>query len=207
MAREVAEQLRRSGVGIVVLLAHAVALYGLSLASPGRMAVQPTSIAAYFLSEPGDPPAPTSPLDIRIDAPLPELHQPIVAFDTAAAPSARALLQASLTPPQQTARHVNTSAAPKPISVVEYIRQPQPRYPPQSRRLREQGTVVLRVIIDEHGRACDIGIETSSGHERLDRAAKEAVARAEFRPYVEDGSPRRALVFIPIEFALNAGRA
>jgi protein TonB len=73
--------------------------------------------------------------------------------------------------------------------------------------LREQGLVVLRVVIDERGEASSIEIETSSGHARLDDAARDAVLRAAFRPYVEDGEPRRALVLIPIEFALNRGSA
>jgi protein TonB len=96
---------------------------------------------------------------------------------------------------------------PKLISAVEYVREPTPRYPPQSRRLREQGLVVLRVLIDEKGQACDIEIESSSGYVRLDHAAKDAVARAAFRPYVEDGAPRRAHVLIPIEFSLNSTKA
>ena len=41
------------------------------------------------------------------------------------------------------------ASAPRLISTVEYLRQPVPRYPPQSRKLREQGLVVLRVLIDE----------------------------------------------------------
>jgi protein TonB len=95
----------------------------------------------------------------------------------------------------------------KQIAAVEYLREPDPRYPSQSRKLREQGMVVLRVCIDEQGVAYDVQIETSSGHHRLDRAAREAIARAEFRPYVEDGRARRALVLIPIEFSLSRGPA
>jgi protein TonB len=105
-------------------------------------------------------------------------------------------------PPPPAARAEDRSA-PKLVSTVEYVREPMPRYPPQSRKLREQGTVVLRVVIDERGTATSIEIETSSGHARLDDAARDAVLHAEFRPYVEDGEPRRALVLIPIEFALN----
>jgi len=97
-----------------------------------------------------------------------------------------------------------SSAPAKLVASVEYLREPIPRYPPQSRKLREQGLVVLRVLIDERGTACDVAIENSSGHERLDRAAREAIARAEFRPYIEDGVARRAMVLIPIEFSLNA---
>ena len=98
-------------------------------------------------------------------------------------------------------------SAPKLIATVEYLRQPSPRYPPQSRKLREQGLVMLRVMIDERGVACSIEVESSSGYARLDHAAREAVERAAFRPYVEDGSPRRAMVLIPIEFSLNRSAA
>jgi protein TonB len=97
--------------------------------------------------------------------------------------------------------------APKLISTVEYLREPVPRYPPQSRKLREQGLVMLRVMIDERGVACSIEVETSSGYARLDHAAREAVSRAAFRPYVEDGAPRRAMVLIPIEFSLSRSSA
>jgi len=93
------------------------------------------------------------------------------------------------------------------ISNVEYVRLPKPRYPPQSRKLREQGLVMLRVMIDEQGIARSIEIENSSGYSRLDHAACEAVSRAAFKPYVEDGAPRRALVLIPIEFSLNRNSA
>lgn len=96
---------------------------------------------------------------------------------------------------------------PKLISSVEYLREPIPRYPPKSRKLKEQGLVVLRVLIDEKGTASSIDIETSSGFVRLDDAARDAVSRAAFRPYVEDGSPRRAFVLIPIEFSLARSSA
>jgi periplasmic protein TonB len=111
-------------------------------------------------------------------------------------------VQASLPPATNEGR-----PTPKLVSSVEYVREPVPRYPPVSRRLREQGLVMLKVLIDERGVACSIEIESSSGYTRLDHAAREAVARAEFRPYVEDGEPRRALVLIPIEFYLNRSSA
>lgn len=123
------------------------------------------------------------------------------------------LIEIPVAPPSQTAISVQAktvspppppsdAGAPKLISSVEYLREPIPRYPPKSRKLKEQGLVVLRVLIDEKGTACSIDIETSSGFARLDDAARDAVSRAAFRPYVEDGSPRRAFVLIPIEFSL-----
>jgi protein TonB len=93
------------------------------------------------------------------------------------------------------------------VTDVAYVEAPQPRYPPESRRSGEEGLVVLRVLINELGRAARIDIERSSGHQRLDEAARAAVQRALFRPYVENGVARMALATIPIEFTWKSRRA
>lgn len=92
---------------------------------------------------------------------------------------------------------------PKLMSDVEYLRQPELRYPKASRRLREQGTVVLRVWVDETGHASQIDVHRSSGFQRLDEAACRAVRDAQFKPYVYDGRAQAALVMVPIEFSLR----
>ena len=130
---------------------------------------------------------------------------PLIEAPIATPPSDRAITLPA--PPRSAPAPTADRSVPKLIATVEYLREPLPRYPPQSRKMREQGLVVLRVVIDERGVASDIDIESSSGYSRLDHAAKDAVARAAFRPYIEDGTPRRALVLIPIEFALNRGTA
>jgi protein TonB len=90
------------------------------------------------------------------------------------------------------------------MSQVAYLVQPAPRYPPESRRVREQGLVMLRVLIDESGHAKSVEIYTSSGHPRLDEAARAAVARAVFKPYMDGGTARAAAAFVPVEFTLRA---
>lgn len=92
------------------------------------------------------------------------------------------------------------------VEDVQYVEAPKPRYPTMSRRLREQGTVILKVLVDEHGDAKKIEIADSSGHERLDRAAVEAVAGATFRPFLQNGMACAMLVLIPIEFGLHRAR-
>jgi protein TonB len=57
--------------------------------------------------------------------------------------------------------------------------------------------------VDERGKAQQLSIHESSGHERLDNAALDAVARALFKPYITNGFAQRVYVLIPIEFALN----
>lgn len=120
--------------------------------------------------------------------------------------------QAELPRPQaitvqaQTGRPVestNVDDSPRRVSLVEYLRPPAPRYPHESRKRKSQGIVVLRVLIDADGAPAAIDIERSSGDARLDEAAREAVSRALFKPYREDGVARRVLVSVPIEFSLR----
>ena len=88
---------------------------------------------------------------------------------------------------------------------VGYLVPPAPRYPPASRRAREEGEVLLRVLIDVDGRPSEVRILRSSGHARLDEAAVDAVGAALFRPYVAAGRARAAYVRVPVEFALRRG--
>jgi protein TonB len=63
---------------------------------------------------------------------------------------------------------------------------------------------MLRVLIDENGHAKAVEIYKSSGHPRLDEAARAAVARAIFKPYVDGGIARSAAAIVPVEFSLRA---
>jgi protein TonB len=59
------------------------------------------------------------------------------------------------------------------------------------------------VLIDESGHASAVNVYRSSGHPRLDEAAREAVRRALFKPYLDGGVPRAAIAVVPIEFSLH----
>lgn len=202
------DQSRHLIVGGAIVLVHAAAILGLLLVGPKpESAAAQLPVAVRFISEPVAqarwqlPQVRTVAPDIVAQMP----DAPLVEIPVSPA-SNRAI-----TMPVQARVSAQTKSAdrsvPKLIASVEYLREPAPRYPPQSRKLREQGLVVLRVLIDERGTACSIEVENSSGHARLDLAAREAVARAAFRPYIEDGLPRRAVVLIPIEFSLNRSTA
>jgi protein TonB len=194
-------------VAATILVAHAVAVFLLLSIGPRRQAaVEHPPVEVRFVSE--LPPSKRwQPPEVKTVAPQIVAPMPDVAFiEIPVLPaSERAItvpVQAALVAPPPP-----SDSAPRLISVIEYLREPSLRYPPQSRRLREQGLVVLRVLVDEKGAASSIEIETSSGFSRLDHAAREAVSRAAFRPYVEGGAPRRAFVLIPIEFSLNRSAA
>ncbi|MEZ6243059.1 MAG: energy transducer TonB [Phycisphaerales bacterium] len=78
-----------------------------------------------------------------------------------------------------------------------------PEYPYESRRRRETGTSLIRASVDAGGRVLRVALARTSGHERLDRAALDAVGSWRFRPATEGGKPVASEVDIPIEFVLR----
>ena len=96
------------------------------------------------------------------------------------------------------------NVAPQMVEEIDYVRAPAPVYPRESSRKRERGTVVLRVLVDTTGHPAQIQIERSSGFDRLDSAARDAVAKALFRPHEVNGVAQPAQVLIPIEFTRRA---
>jgi protein TonB len=141
---------------------------------------------------------------------LTPIHQVLVPppeVDVAIEPNTAAIsataVETPQPPPPAAGSNSETAAIPE-MSQVAYLVQPAPHYPPESRRVREQGLVMLRVLIDESGHAKAVEIYKSSGHPRLDEAARAAVARAVFKPYMDGGTARAAAAIVPVEFTLRA---
>jgi len=78
-----------------------------------------------------------------------------------------------------------------------------PEYPPASIRRGEQGLVLLGVQVRASGRPAGAWILKSSGYDRLDQAALEAVRRARFRPARRNGCPVTSWVTVPVRFVLH----
>ena len=68
----------------------------------------------------------------------------------------------------------------------------KPEYPPAARRLREAGTVVLRILVDTDGSVIGSEVQTSSGSKRLDEAARQGLSLCRFKPGKVDGKPEQA---------------
>lgn len=100
-------------------------------------------------------------------------------------------------------------APPAPPAVVPprfdaaYLSNPAPAYPPLSRRAGEEGRVLLRVQVSPDGTATAVETETSSGHPRLDAAARTAVQKWRFVPARLGSQAVAASVLVPIAFKLN----
>lgn len=90
-----------------------------------------------------------------------------------------------------------------PVTHANFLLNPPPSYPKQSRRLGEQGRVVLAVEIDINGAASQAMISMSSGYPRLDRVALETVLKWRFIAGKKDGIHQKMWVNIPINFVLE----
>ncbi|WP_395823417.1 energy transducer TonB [Collimonas sp.] len=88
-------------------------------------------------------------------------------------------------------------------SGVEYIQPPDVKYPAVSKRMGEEGKSIIRVLINDKGLAERAEVQKSSGSSRLDEAARQAVMRALFKPYMEDGKALPVFAIVPINFQLS----
>jgi len=106
----------------------------------------------------------------------------------------------SLAPPQAT-------PSPTPVHVADIIFSRQlvlrvsPVYPPLARQARIQGTVVLKIVIDESG-----GVQNPqvvSGHPMLAPAAIDAVKQWRYMPYLLNGAPVEVETNVVVKFRLS----
>jgi protein TonB len=102
---------------------------------------------------------------------------------------------------ETTSTQSNTASADTPLTAVTVVRKVEPPYPPMSKRLDEQGTVVMRLTILPNGRVSRVDVTSSSGYPRLDQAAKDAARQWLFAR--RDGANVMYTVTVPMKFQLN----
>ena len=173
----------------------------------------PAPTVVTLLTLPNDPP-PEQPLpepDQAVPPPVAMLTPaPQVLLPQPAAPQIAQVELAKPAPPAPQAAPALPAPAPRgPENLGEIsakmISANPPRYPMDSRRAREQGTVVLSVLLSTDGRVSDISVARSSGFSRLDRAALDAVRGWRWSPVVRDGNPVLARGLVTIPFILQGG--
>lgn len=86
---------------------------------------------------------------------------------------------------------------------VAYLQNPEPEYPRMSKRLGEEGRVLLHVLVDTQGNPAEVKLKKTSGHERLDIAAIEAVKAWRFIPATKNKVALSAYVDVPVKFSLQ----
>lgn len=186
-----------------VLALHAAVFYALW---SHRILVMPDEVVTLFVETIATPPAPKEPpKPARLDKPRPaEKPQPqqLVANAAAVSPAE------PVAPPPPSVVEATSVRPAGPVTLgselaVACPERSAPAYPPLSRRLNEEGKVVLRVELDEQGSVSAARVATASGFPRLDEAALAAVKTWRCNPARRDGQPVRAVALQPFKFVLQ----
>jgi protein TonB len=155
-----------------------------------------------------DLPAPTPPIPKIESSPVvletPSALAPVV--ETSPAAPAQTPLATATASNAAPAASAATPAPPKielPSSKADYLNNPRPPYPPFSKRMGEQGLVVVRALIEVNGTASKAEVKTSSGFDRLDAAALQAVLKWRYVPGKRNGEPQAMWFDVPIDFHLT----
>lgn len=139
----------------------------------------------------------TAPDQPRFEASTQEAPPPMEA--PAAAAPAKVTPAAPAAPPKEV---VEEKEEPPKFGVA-YLNNPAPEYPRLSKRAGEEGRVLLKVLVSVEGRPESVEISKSSGFERLDNAALNAVKQWRFEPARKGGKALSAFVIVPLTFTLN----
>jgi periplasmic protein TonB len=180
----------------------------------------PVAAVAAIQSAPAAPPKPapavtpvkprerSAPTLRSAAAPLPvepgPSHQPVQTQAPAASPVAA-------TAPAGPAAAVSEAPAGKPVMALNVpknvahldCRIVAPDYPTRSKRLGETGTAYVRFVVGLTGQIEDVELKKSSGFDRLDTAALDAMRASVCKPYLENGVPMRAAYTQPFDFSLG----
>jgi protein TonB len=141
------------------------------------------------------PPVPVPAATFTAPPPPPELP-------ALAAPTAPPTPPAPPAPPLPPAP---APAAPRQVVLTDsdWVRVPQLDYPLAAKRLREEGTVVVKALIDVRGVPRQVTLQRSSGHPRLDQEALAKALTARVKPRTENGVPFEFSILMPLEFKLE----
>jgi protein TonB len=157
--------------------------------------------------EPARPLPPTPRPVIRREPPPPQPVMTAPAEAPAPAATFSVAPQPPALPPEEIRPAPPPPAPPAPLVAArfdaDYLHNPKPVYPAMSRKLGEQGRVILQVRVLADGRAARVSIRTASGYPRLDEAALEVVTQWRFVPARRGDEAVESTVLVPITFALD----
>jgi periplasmic protein TonB len=83
------------------------------------------------------------------------------------------------------------------------LNNPAPAYPAMSKKLKEEGIVLLKILVTKEGRVAEVSIKNSSGFKRLDDVAIKTIKRWKFNPATQAGVAIDYWYEIDFEFNLR----
>ena len=207
------------------VVCHGLA-FGVVLAFLPDEPAHPTAVAALDVEVVPARPDPVAPAPAAVPAAVPARPprhvrpRPQAAAAPSLAPAPPASKQAASPLPSAGAgpaagvrtAGVQAHGTPAPVAAAalssepRYRTHPAPEYPTVARRLREEGSVLVRVSISADGLPTAVAVERSCGHPLLDDAAVEAVRRSTFEPARAAGTPVPSRAVLAVRFSLDDGR-
>jgi protein TonB len=195
--------------------------------------VIPAEILVEFATPASPPPAPratpqpkTPTKTVTTKQPTPPVPAPTPAVAPQPAPTPLAIAPSANTPAPSAATPAATAATqsnatgssnapaappappapPKvelPSSDADYLNNAKPAYPAISKRLGEQGRVVVRVFIDADGQPSQASVKQSSGFDRLDQASVETALKWRYVPGKRAGVAQGMWFDVPLNWQLT----
>jgi periplasmic protein TonB len=183
-------------VGLVILL-HAAA-FAVYWSRPQSPAVRVNEMSISFANM-QMPQADVTPHPTKRPRPVfkPVPHDPA----PAPAPVERQTAEAPVAPPATPPSPVVLDT--QPDYRADYLNNPRPPYPMAARRMGYDGKVILNVEVLAEGKAGQVLVYQSSGHDMLDNAALQTVKTWRFTPARHLGQPVTQWFLVPIKFSLE----
>lgn len=130
-------------------------------------------------------------VDLELDLTAPATSRPDPAADLAPVP-------AGVTPERP--GFISYEVAPRLLNAAEIQRLLERSYPAALRSAGIEGSVILRVFIDEQGAVQSTDVTESSGYPSMDEAALTAADRMQFSPAMNRDKPIAVWLALPIQF-------
>lgn len=181
---------KKAGIGVAVM--HAVIPLALiMLAFNYSRKAEPILMMAQIIDRESmaiTPSVHVKPKDKKLDKEKTTKDSDVVKEKTSEAKSEGALASAPVSMPNSDASELNN---------------PKPPYPAISKKLREQGLVLLKACIGANGSLDSLDLKQGSGFSRLDQVALQTVKQWKFIPAKKGGTPIPMCYELPVKFILE----
>lgn len=181
---------KKAGIGVAVM--HAVIPLALiMLAFNYSRKAEPILMMAQIIDRESmaiTPSVHVKPKDKKLDKEKTTKDSDLVKEKTSEAKSEGALASAPVSMPNSDASELNN---------------PKPPYPAISKKLREQGLVLLKACISANGAIDSLDLKQGSGYPRLDQVAIQTVKQWKFIPAKKGSTPIPMCYELPVKFILE----
>ena len=174
-------------------------------APKSRTQPQPVPIRPVIAKKPSKPAPPPEPAKQPVERPV---EKPAAKPATNQKPASKAPAQEPRQDEDSKPREASRKGGVGQASGADAVPRPlagngQPEYPPDAFDRRQEGTVVLHILVSEKGIAEKVTVAKSSGVKSLDNSAVKAVRDWKFQPAMRNGKPTALLVRKTINFRID----